>query len=110
MPVPERVRGGGDGVCAEAGGGVEGPEPGYLASGAACPCARPPRRQGSSSQPGPTPGALAVWHSILTAWCSSPLLPASPTPLPAAGFGGWRRREAAAVESARNPGALPPTF
>lgn len=99
-------------MCVCGRGDLEGPEPRYLASGAACPCARPPRRQGSSSQPGPAPGALAVWPRILTAWCSSPLPPPPllSAPLPPAGFGGWRRRKAVAVESARNPSALPPTF
>lgn len=56
--------------------GAEGsrwPEPYYLASGAACPCARRPRRLGSPSRPGPAPGTLAVWPRIQTAWCSPPL-------------------------------------
>lgn len=83
-------------MCVCGRGDLEGPEPRYLASGAACPCARPLRRQGSSSQPGPAPGALAVWPRILTAWCSSPLPPTSLTPpslLPALVAGGDARQQ-----------------
>lgn len=63
-------------------------EPRYLASGAACPCARPPRRLGSPSRPGPALGALAVWPRIQTAWCSPPLPRRPHSPLPPVLLGG----------------------
>lgn len=57
-------------------------KPRYLASGAACPCARRTRRLGSASRPSPAPGALALRPRIQTAWCS-PLPTPAPFPLPA---------------------------